>query len=90
MSNKEAKKLKRKIRLAKNEIKRTDNTTILYGSIFDLNDKGIFVTQLTPYQYRLFNGSRTIDYYPTASKYHNITENKRGVIKIENITDLFV
>jgi hypothetical protein len=74
---------------AKKVIIRTQRTNTLLGSIFELQEAGIEVFELTPYQIRLIQGAKRIDYYPTSGKYCDLNKNKWGRCASHQILTLF-
>ena len=68
---------------------RDDRKNILLGQIFELKEAGIEVFELTPYQFRLVQGSRKIDYYPTSGKYFDLNKKEWRFVPAHKILTLF-
>jgi hypothetical protein len=79
----------RKMSKITNKTMRDDRVKSIYNHLVDLEENGIEVFKLTPYQYRFVKENHRIDYYPTSGKYFDITLNKWGTLPAYKINTLF-
>lgn len=68
---------------------RTERMNTVFGQIFELKEAGVEVFELTPYQYRLIQGNRRIDYYPTSGKYFDLNAKEWHHVPAHKILTLF-
>lgn len=68
---------------------REERTNTMLGLVFELKEAGIEVFELTPYQYRLIQGNKRIDYFPTSGKYHDLNTNEWRFCPAHKIVSLF-